>query len=65
MSARFTAEDLESMEEDDAGACIECGEWAYNVEPDSHAFECQNCGSNAVYGSEQLVALGLIDYEDE
>lgn len=63
--ATFTTEDLQAMEEEDAGACVKCGEWAYNVEPDARQYECTNCGEFTVYGSEELVIMGLIDFSGE
>lgn len=61
----FTAEDLANMQIEDAGACINCGEWAYNVDADAQHYECTNCGEMEVYGSEELVIMGLIDFGDE
>lgn len=64
-AATFTQEDLQAMQEEDAGACIRCGEWAYNVEPDARNYECTSCGEMTVYGSEELVIMGLVDFEGE
>jgi hypothetical protein len=39
---------------DDPGFCTQCGEEADGVEPDARAYECECCGSHAVYGAEEL-----------
>jgi hypothetical protein len=45
-----------AVEADDCrGFCVECGEEAYNVEPDARKFTCESCGKPAVYGAEELL----------
>ena len=40
--------------------CIKCGEWTYvGCEPDAREYECESCGSRAVYGAEEVVFLCL------
>lgn len=41
------------------GFCAHCGDHHYNVEADAKQEECESCGENAVYGSEQLLTMGL------
>lgn len=40
---------------DNPGFCIVCGAEAEGVEPDARAYECEVCGSKAVYGAEELL----------
>jgi len=39
---------------DDPGFCTACGAEAGGVEPDARRYECESCGSHAVYGAEEL-----------
>lgn len=40
---------------EDVGACTECGEFAYGVEPDAENYLCEACGAHAVTGVETLL----------
>ena len=55
-----TLEQIESNIYDLGGFCVACGEEAYNVEPDAENYICESCGETEVFGSEQLVLLGLV-----
>jgi hypothetical protein len=49
---------MESMNGDEyPGFCLKCGEQADGVEPDARRYECESCGANAVYGSEEIVMM--------
>ena len=49
---------MESMSGDEyTGFCLKCGEQADGVEPDARRYECESCGANAVYGSEEIVMM--------
>lgn len=37
------------------GFCIHCGHEHMECEPDMRQGECENCGSLAVYGAEELL----------
>ena len=41
------------------GFCIHCGTETDGVEPDAERYPCEECGTNKVYGAEQLVLLEL------
>lgn len=41
--------------DDNIGFCIACGEQCDGVEPDARKYECESCGANAVYGSEEIL----------
>ncbi len=52
---------MDAIESDDCqGFCIDCGEMAYNVEPDARNYECESCGKRMVFGSEEILIGGLI-----
>jgi len=40
---------------ENVGACTECGEVAYGVEPDAEKYRCEACGAHAVTGVETLL----------
>ena len=44
------------------GFCLNCGELAYNVEPDARRYECDECGDTTVYGAEEILLCGW--YQD-
>lgn len=41
------------------GYCLACGKPNSCVEPDARKYICQKCGKPKVYGSEELVLMGL------
>lgn len=59
LKASSTDELMEHAEEYD-GICIKCGEWtAGGCEPDAREYKCYSCGSQSVYGAEEVVFLTL------
>ena len=49
---------LMALEDDDnSGFCLECGEQAWNVEPDARGYECESCGAKAVHGAEECLMM--------
>jgi hypothetical protein len=42
---------------DNPGFCLACGADAEGVEPDARNYECQVCGSHAVYGAEEVLMM--------
>lgn len=53
------------LTENYGGLCIECGDQAYGVEPDARRYRCESCGANAVYGVEELLIRGVIQFSGE
>ena len=47
------------------GICLVCGEEADGVEPDARNYRCGACGKRAVFGLEEALVLGRIDFTDE
>jgi hypothetical protein len=39
------------------GFCMECGAEHDGKEPDTEKDECEKCGSNSVYGAEQILLI--------
>lgn len=53
------------FENDMTGWCIECGEEHDScVEPDARRYPCSNCKKQGVFGVEQLLLEGRLDFFD-
>ena len=49
---------LEAVRRDDnIGFCRDCGAEAMGVEPDARQYECESCGTNRVYGAQELMFM--------
>ena len=57
---RFTVEQIQAADFDQAGFCIACGDEAYNVEPDTKNRLCESCGERQVFGTEEIAIMGLV-----
>lgn len=42
-------------QDDMIGFCVKCGFEAHPVEPDAEEYSCEECGSRAVYGADQIL----------
>ncbi len=60
----ISEEEYADLTENYGGFCIECGEQAYGVEPDARRYRCESCGANAVYGAEELLIRGVIQFSE-
>lgn len=58
---RFTLAQFHQWNEDNGGACIECGAEAEGVEPDARQYQCATCRQLAVYGAEELLLMGYVE----
>jgi hypothetical protein len=47
------------------GICRECGYEQCGCEPDARKYKCEDCGAKQVFGTEELLQMGLIDIEGE
>lgn len=52
-------EEAEAMDAEGQGFCLACGEVQDGVEPDARQYECEHCGEHKVYGTAELVLMGL------
>jgi hypothetical protein len=48
--------------DEDGGICLACGERAYGVEPDARGYDCEECGQPRVYGLEEALMMGHIEF---
>ena len=60
ISARVLNLAIDALENDhdDTGFCIRCLEEHDCCEPDAREYPCECCGSNTVYGAEEIVMMG-------
>lgn len=50
------------LTENGGGLCRNCGEESSGVEPDARGYECDACGSRSVYGAEECLLRGFIEF---
>ena len=62
---RISQETYAQMSENYGGYCTQCGDEAAGVEPDARQYVCESCGERAVYGIEELLISGLIQFTDD
>jgi hypothetical protein len=63
---RFSMPEQEFVELTDnlSGLCIYCATLADMADPDTRAAHCPDCGLAGVYGAEELLLRGLIEFTD-
>ena len=49
---------------DSIGYCLSCGEETDGVEPDAREYECPACGAHEVYGLEECLLMGTVEFVD-
>ena len=54
----------EIEQDENTGYCLACGEQADNIEPDARKYKCESCNMPKVYGSQELLLMGLY-YSDQ
>jgi ribosomal protein L37E len=54
----------ECENDNNSGYCLACGEQAFGIEPDARKYQCESCGMPKVYGSQELLLMGLY-YSDQ
>lgn len=47
------------------GFCLACGKETDGCEPDMRRAICHECGAPKLYGMEELVLMGLVEFEKE
>ena len=62
---RLTEDAYFQLSESYGGFCVACGDEAYGVEPDARRYRCESCNERAVFGAEELLIRGLIQFADE
>jgi hypothetical protein len=62
---KITEELYHQLNEDSGGFCLACKQEAYGIEPDAREYKCDSCGEHKVYGAEELLMMGEIEFVDE
>jgi hypothetical protein len=56
----FTLEQIKEGMAENLGFCIHCGAEKECCEPDAKKYKCDECNTFNVYGSEELILMGLV-----
>jgi hypothetical protein len=56
----FTLARLEQASSDQSGLCLNCGHSQDCCEPDARKYRCDACKLNFIYGTEEIVLMGLM-----
>jgi hypothetical protein len=59
----LTHEEFEYMQAENEGVCLACGETRDCCEPDAREYTCESCDKPQVYGIEELLIMGKVDFE--
>lgn len=62
---QISEETYAELSENYGGYCIKCGDEASGVEPDARRYICESCGERDVYGVEELLVMGIIQFIDD
>jgi hypothetical protein len=62
---QISQEDYQDLRDNGGGYCLSCREQADCVEPDARNYTCEACDDNKVFGIEELLMMGLIEFLDD
>lgn len=57
--------DFHDLDSRSRGICMECGAERDNCEPDASHYDCEECGMDEVYGVQELLLMGKIEFKEE
>lgn len=58
----LTKDEYLAMRENYAGFCTACGAESYGIEPDARNYVCDECDNNSVFGIEELLLMGQVEF---
>jgi hypothetical protein len=61
----MTEGEFSGMNEDGAGLCLACGAEASGVEPDAVGYKCEECRAPKVYGIENALLMGRVQFKGD
>lgn len=61
----LTEEEFEDLNGRQCGICLACGYRQYGCEPDARKYTCEECEQPKVYGIEELLMMGKIEFGKE
>lgn len=56
----FTLEQIQTADDAQEGFCVTCGTSRECCEPDAREYPCDECGTQTVFGAQELVMMGLV-----
>jgi len=59
---QLTEEEYLDLSDNYMGICLNCGEQRDSCEPDARNYECEYCGEKQVFGVEELLMEGKIEF---
>jgi len=59
---QLTEEEYLDLSDNYMGICLNCGEQRDSCEPDARNYECEHCGEKQVFGVEELLMEGKIEF---
>ena len=61
---KMTADEYEELTNspDSPGKCLYCGAEASSCEPDARKYHCEECDTCNVYGLEECLLMGMIEF---
>lgn len=62
----MTEERFIEAQEGNEGYCTQCREFTTDsCEPDARGYVCDECGEKSVFGAEEALMMGLIEFTEE
>jgi hypothetical protein len=58
-------ESYADLDEGMGGFCLSCKAEAYGVEPDARRYKCEECGELAVFGAQELLIMGKLEFQED
>ena len=60
---RISEDEFEELQESHGGICRACQHQQIGgVEPDARNYLCESCGANELFGAEELILMGEIEF---
>lgn len=61
---KISEDEFEELQESHGGICRSCSNQQFGCEPDARFYECESCGAKDVFGAEELLIMGEIEFTD-
>lgn len=65
MAITMTEDRFAELTDGNVGLCRSCGGERECCEPDARNYKCEDCGINNVFGAEELLIMGEIEFTDD
>jgi predicted RNA-binding Zn-ribbon protein involved in translation (DUF1610 family) len=56
--------EFHSLDDMMIGICMSCGAERESCEPDASHYDCEECGMDEVYGVQELLLMGKIEFRE-